>query len=160
IACDGLSTRLADAQQALATLAANQTKLTPIAEQISRLETDLSAAGTRMESLRQDEEALAAQERGLRTLNESACALAQDLAAQLHGIRELQTELTQAGALKEQLCADLAAIQSMQRETFAATREGEDQLRQLSARCQQITQQRSQLELAERAIAGVESRLG
>jgi DNA repair exonuclease SbcCD ATPase subunit len=159
IACDGLSTRLTDAQHMYATLADAQSRLAPIPDQISQLETDLRATGSRLDALRQDDDAIDAQDRRLRALNDSAGALTHDLAGRLDALRGLQAELAQASALKVQVCDALAEMQRLQREILETTRDAQDQLQHVAARCQHIDQQRAHVELAERGMTVVAHRI-
>jgi chromosome segregation ATPase len=159
IACDGLSSRLSEAQHTFEALAAAQARLVPVPDQLARLEADLRTMGDRVGAVLRDEESLAAQERRLETLKESAGALAHELAGRIESLRGLQDELAAASTVKEQLCAELADLKALHRETFATTREAEDHLQQLAAHRQQIAERRAEVEIAERTVAAVERRL-
>jgi DNA repair exonuclease SbcCD ATPase subunit len=159
VSCEGLALQLTDAQQKLAALCAAQTRLAPVTDLIARLEADLSATRSRMDALQRDEEAVAAQEGRLETLNVSARALALDVAQRIETVQSLQAELTRVAALKEHLRGDLAQLLSLQCETFANAREAEEQLRQLADRCKQIDERRSHLDIVEQTMAAFEGRL-
>jgi chromosome segregation ATPase len=159
LACDGLSTRLTDAQHALTALSASQTALAGIPEQIAALETDIRNTAHRVQGLHRDEETLTAQERRLTSLNDSAVGLATELAERIDLLRGAQTELANTSALKEQLFNELAQLQGMHRETFTARREADNHLQQLSARYQQIEDRRGHVALAERTVEAVERRI-
>ena len=154
----GLITQIADAQQKLATLGAAQARLESVPQQIEQLEALVITNREGLERLRQDEDALAAQERHLTTLNQSARTLAAAVAERLETMHGLQQELAGAGTLKEQLAADVAQIRGMQRDTFAAAQEATDQLRQLADRGRHIDQRSAQLAAVEQTMAEVEGR--
>lgn len=156
---DGLAGQISDAQQKLAGLAAFQLRLSTLPEQVSAVEGDLSATRDALKALRQDSEALAAQERRLIALNESARGLTDDIAGRLETAQALEAELQHLCTLKDNLRADLAQIQSTQREAVMSGKEANDQLQQLTAGWKQLERRRADLHAVDDTLRVVESRV-
>ncbi len=157
--CDGLATQVSDAHQKLQLLEAAHSALAAVPDQIAELQADLTAASRSLESLQRGEEAVVAQERRLRELNQSAAALFADITARIQTLQTVQAELTGVGARKDDLYRAFEQIQTMEQESFERLQEANSLLEQLTGRWNELDQRRTDLAAVELTMEAVEDRM-
>ncbi len=131
VVCEGLSTRLLDAQRNCEELTAAHRTFASLPERIAALEEAITRSHARMDDLHRDDEALEAQRRTLNDLTESAHTLA----------------------------GELARLQDTQRGLVDGSREAQELLGQIAGRLQTLEEGRARVEEAARLAASIERRL-
>ena len=129
--CDGLSTRLLDVQRTCDALTEAERRFAALPDRMVALDDTLARTHARMDDLQRDADGVAAHR-----------ATLDELAATARGLAE-----------------DLARLRGAQQEIAAGSGQAQQQLEQLSLRCQALEQARGRVEDAERLAAGLERRL-
>ena len=159
VLCEGLGAQVTDAQQKLAIVNAVRYELEPAIDRLGVLQAEVERVRAALQSLQRDDETLAAQDRRVSELSESARVLSLEAAQRLETVQGLHQELDRAGALREQLVGELAQIQKQQRDTFAQIEAADDQFNRLDTLWKKLDQRRSQLEEAEHTLGQVDGRM-
>jgi chromosome segregation ATPase len=160
VACDGLATQIADAQQKLGLLEAAQSQLTSVPSQLAQVQSDLQSARQTLATLQLDQETIAAQERRLSEVRESADGLFTDINARIETLKSVQDDLKRASSLKQELYQNLAEILTIEKKTFERHREAESLLEEFTTRWKHVDQRRAELGVVEQSMKALEERIG
>ena len=158
--CDGVSLQVTDAQQKLGAVGTLQHKLLPLTAQMATLKGQIDKVHGAFKEARQDETAIAAQEKRLAELVDTSRAAAREAGERLKQVEALSAELARSTLVKNELVEELTRAQGRQRDVGTHMVASEDQLKRLENQFKQVDQRRSQVAFAEKKIVAVEDRIG
>jgi len=141
-------------------LASLKQKLLPLTTQLAQLRSDVDKTQGAIQEQRQDDAAIAAQEKRLAELMDRTRTVAGDVETRVRQVQDLTAELTKGAALKDDLTEELVRMQGRQRDVTAQVQTSEDQMRRVEQQLQQLDQRRAQLAFADKKLAAFEGRLG
>ena len=157
--CDGLSLQVTDVQQKLGGVGTVQRKLLPLTAQIGTLKGQIDKVHGAFKEARQDETAIAAQEKRLAELVDASRAAAREASERLKQVEALSAELARSTLVKNELVEELTRVQGRQRDVGTHMEASEDQLKRLESQFKQLDQRRSQVAFGEKKIVAVEERI-
>ena len=158
--CDGVSLQVTDAQQKLGAVGTLQHKLLPLTAQMATLKGQIDKVHGAFKEARQDETAIAAQEKRLAELVDTSRAAAREAGERLKQVEALSAELARSTLVKNELVEELTRAQGRQRDVGTHMVASEDQLKRLENQFKQLDQRRSQVAFGEKKIVAVEDRIG
>ena len=151
-----ISAHISDAHQKLATIGAEQEKVTAMLESAAALGREIEHLETRIDGLRRSDADLAEQEQRL----DAVVAASRDhhaaVGERITQLEALAEELNRGSLLKNELIADLTRVQAEHQETAARLTATEEQLKHLCALRQHLDDRQSALIAAEQRMAAFE----
>jgi chromosome segregation ATPase len=156
---DGVSLKAAEAIQKLEDVTAAQARLSPAAEQVTRLLSEIDRAHERLAALKIANDDVTTQEGRLIDIlarSETAANAASAQVAQMHNLAE---ELERSAAVKDGLLAELARVEAKQLEVAMQAREAQNQLQALEANAKDTDQRRRQIAAADKRLGAFQARL-
>ena len=136
--CDGLVIQVTDARQQVDGISVTQQKLLPLTSQVAEIRQQVNKTGAAFRELKQEDAAIAAQEKRLAELVDQSREVAADVETRVVQVQELTTELSAGAAIKDELADELGRVQGRQREVTAQVQLSEDQLKRVEQQMRQL----------------------
>jgi chromosome segregation ATPase len=157
--CDSLGTRMGFAQQQLEGLSAQQARLSPLNEEVSRLGEELRGSQRALEAMKKAEASALEQQGRLAGLIEHGLRQAAETSDRLRQVQAMSQDLAQVTTRSDEVMTQLTQLQSRQRDVLSQVTLTEAQMQRAEAMSRQFDHRRSLLVHTEKALATFESRL-
>ena len=140
---------MADARQQVDGITVIQQKLLPLTNQVAELRQQADKTGAALREVKQEDGAIAAQEKRLAELMDQSREVASEVEARAVQVQELTTELGSGAAIKDELANELGQVQARQREVTVQVQLSEDPLKRVEQQMTQLETRRSQLAFSD-----------
>ncbi len=157
--CESLGTRMGFAQQQLEGLSAQQARLSPLTEEVSRLGEELRGSQRALEAMKRAEATALEQQGRLAGLIEHGLRQAAETSDRLRQVQAMSQDLAHVTTRSDEVMSQLTQVQSRQRDVLSQVTLTEAQMQRAEAMSRQLDHRRSLLVHTEKALSSFESRL-